>query len=134
MKKVIINVHWNKNYGAIPANDQVVCVVTGKNIDEIKERMEQSLLLHLSSMMEDGDTIPTEFKGEYELEYRLDALALLHYTEGILSRKAIARVTGINLQQLSHYAHGWRKPRPEMQQRIVEGINKLGHQLITLSL
>lgn len=134
MKKVIINVDWDKNYGASPANDEMAVAVTGKTFDEIKERIEFSIRRHLDDMRADGDTIPEEFAGEFELDYRMNIRALLHYTEGVVPRKALARVTGINLQQLSHYATGWRNPKPEMQHRIVEGIHEIGKQLIAVSL
>jgi len=84
-------------------------------------------------MLEDGETVPAEFRGEFDLEYDLSVRALLRYTEGVVSRKALARVTGINLQQLSHYASGWRNPRPDMQQRIIDGIHEIGRQLISVS-
>lgn len=134
MKKVIINVDWDKNYGASPENENIAVVVTGKTLDEIKERMEISLRRHIAGMLADGDPIPEEFSGDFELEYRLDIRALLHWTEGIVPRKALARVAGINLQQLSHYATGWRNPKPEMQQRIVKGIQEIGRQLMSVSL
>jgi predicted RNase H-like HicB family nuclease len=134
MKKVIINVSWDKNYGAIPANDKVVCIVTGKTLEEIKERMMFSLSRHLDSMRANGDLIPAEFVGEFELEYHLNARALLHYTDGLIPRKAIAKSANINLQQLSHYASGWRSPRPDMEQRIAEGIHRIGKQLTAISL
>lgn len=134
MKKVVINVDWDKNYGAAPANDEIAVAVSGKTLDELKERMEVSLRHHIDGMRADGDPIPTEFSGEFELDYHLNIRALLHYTEGIVPRKALARVTGINLQQLSHYATGWRNPKPEMQQRIVKGIHEIGKQLIAVSL
>lgn len=134
MKKVIINVDWDKNYGASPANDEIAVAVTGKTLDEIKERMEISLRRHIAGMLADGDPVPEEFSGEFELEYHLDIRALLHWTEGVVPRKALAHVTGINLQQLSHYATGWRNPKPEMQQRIVKGIQEIGRQLMSVSL
>lgn len=108
--------------------------MTGKTLDEIKERMEFSLRRHIDGMRADGESIPVEFAGEFELEYHLNIRALLHYTEGVVPRKALARVTGINLQQLSHYAFGWRNPRPDMQQRIVDGIHEIGRQLMSVSL
>lgn len=132
MKKVVVNVYWDKNFSAIPANDDVCCAVTGKTLEEIKDRMEFSLRKHIDSMRADGDPVPEEFSGEFELEYHLNAQALLKHTEGIISRKALAQVTGINQQQLTHYASGWRNPRPEMQQRIIDGIQDLGRQLMAV--
>ena len=134
MKKVVINVDWDKNYGAIPANDMVVCAVTGKTLDEIKERMEFSLPRHVASMRDDGDPVPAEFSGAFELEYHLSARALLRYTDGLIPRKAIAKAANINLQQLSHYASGWRNPRPDTERRIAEGVHQIGKQLMSVSL
>lgn len=133
MNKIKVFVSWDKNYGAhcdlVPG-----CVATGKNLENLKCEFDNSLKLHLAGMAKDGEVVPTEFRGDYELEYHLNAQALLNYTEGIISRKALSEITGINLQQLSHYARGWRNPRPEMQQRIVDGIHELGHQLLAVSL
>ncbi|MDR0907183.1 MAG: CopG family transcriptional regulator [Rikenellaceae bacterium] len=133
MKKIKIPVIWDKNYGAytelLPG-----LVVTNRDLDGLKREFQRSLQLHLADMVEDGEAVPAEFQGQYELEYHLNAQALLNYTERIISRKALADVTGINLQQLSHYARGWRNPRPEMQRRIVNGIHELGRQLTTASL
>jgi len=134
MKQVVINVDWDKNYGASPANNAIACVVTGKTLNEIKERMAFSLSRHIADMCADGEAIPDEFCGEYELEYHLSIRALLNYTDGIVPRKALAHVTGINQQQLSHYASGWRHPRPEMQRKIIDGIRTIGKQLIAVSI
>lgn len=133
MDKVRIKVDWDANYGASPFNMDIAVAVTGKTFEEIQESMAFSLRLHLDGMRADGDPIPAEFSGDYELEYQFTTRALLHYTEGIVPRKALARVTGINLQQLSHYATGWRNPRPEMQRRIADGIREIGAQLIAVS-
>lgn len=134
MEKVIINVSWDKNYSAAPANEGVCVVVSGKTLDEVKERMEYSLGRHLAGMREDGDPIPAEFAGEYELEYHLNVRALLHYTEGLVPRTALARASGINVKQLTHYASGWRTPRPDMKRRITNGIRAICQQLSSVSL
>jgi hypothetical protein len=38
----------------------------------------------------------------------------------------------INQHQLSHYANGIKKPRPEQRRRIVEGLHKIGRELIAV--
>lgn len=133
MEKIKVSVSWDKNYGAhcdlLPG-----CVATGKDMESVKREFAKSLKLHLAGMAEDGEAVPPWFQDGYELEFHLDAQALLKYTEGIISRKALSDITGINLQQLSHYASGWRHPRPDMQRRIIEGVNRLGHELIAISL
>ncbi len=129
-----MRVGWDRNYSAgLEVGDGIV-FVTGDSLDEVKKEFASALEFHLKSMAADGDTIPYELSGLYELDFRLSTQALLKYSEGIVSRKALARVTGINQQQLSHYANGWRNPRPEMQQRIVAGLHTLGNQLLAASL
>lgn len=134
MKKIEVLVSWDRNYGAhLEVGDGIV-IATGDTLDEVKKEFASALEFHLKGMVADGDTIPAELVGLYELDFHLSTQALLKYTEGIVSRKALSQVTGINQQQLTHYASGWRNPRPEMQQRIVAGIHTLGSQLLAASL
>jgi hypothetical protein len=80
-------------------------------------------------MRDDGDEIPEALKGEYNLEFALNIRAILHYFDGILTRSALSRVTGINERQLGHYVTGYRKPRPEQHKKIVEGIRQIGKEI-----
>ena len=59
--------------------------------------------------------------------------AMLHYTEGLVPKSALAKATGINQQQLTHYASGYRIPRPGMRQRILDGIHSIAAKLIAIS-
>ena len=129
MKKAIILVDWDRNYSAAAKDERVACIATGRSLDEIRINYERSLKLHLQGMKEDGEEIPEEFTEGYELVYYLTGKALMHYVDQYVTRKALARETGINLQQLSHYAKGHRNPRPEMQEKIIQGIRNIGRQL-----
>ena len=106
MKKAIILVDWDRNYSAAAKDERVACIATGRSLDEIRINYERSLKLHLQGMKEDGEEIPEEFTEGYELVYYLTGKALMHYVDQYVTRKALARETGINLQQLSHYAKG----------------------------
>lgn len=134
MEKVKIFVGWNGNYSAAPANEAIVCIVTGKSLEDVKQNMEESLRAHLDWMREDGDDIPSEFVGEYELEYELNGRALVHYAEGLVDRGALARLSGINRIQLGHYLTGRSTPRPQQVERIKNGIKAIAAQLTALSL
>lgn len=134
MEKVKINVDWDGNYGASPANEDIACVVTAKTFEELKRIMEESLRQHIAWMREDGDTIPTEFAGEFELEYELSGRALVHYAEGLVDRSALAKLSGINKVQLGHYSTGRSTPRPQQVVRIKSGIRAIVAQLSALSL
>ena len=129
MGKILINVDYTDNFAAAPANEDIACVSTGKTFDELKKNMEEGLRWHIDSMRTDGETVPAEFDGEWDLEWCFSVRALLHYTEGLVPKSAIARVTGINQQQLTHYASGYRVPRPAMRAKIIEGIHTIARQL-----
>ena len=133
MGKIIINVDYTDNFAAAPANEDIACVSTGRTLDELKRNMEEALRWHIDSMREDGEPVPAEFEGEWELEWNLSVRALLHYTERLVPKAAIAKATGINQQQLTHYASGYRVPRPAMRAKIIDGIHQIANQLAAIS-
>ena len=133
MEKAIILVDWDRNYSAATKDERIACIATGCSLEELRINFERSLKLHLQGMKEDGEDIPAEFSEDYELVYYLTGKALMHYVDQYVTRKALSRETGINLQQLSHYAKGHRNPRPEMQEKIIQGIRNIGKQLSEIS-
>ena len=133
MGKIIINVDYTDNFAAAPANEDIACVSTGRTLDELKKNMEEALHWHIDSMLEDGETIPAEFEGEWELEWNLTVKALLHYTEGLVPKSAISKATGINQQQLTHDSTGYRTPRPAMRKKIIDGIHLIAQKLSAIS-
>lgn len=133
MEKAIILVDWDRNYSAATKDERIACIATGRSLEELRINFERSLKLHLQGMKEDGEDIPAEFSEDYELVYYLTGKALMHYVDQYVTRKALSRETGINLQQLSHYAKGHRNPRPEMQEKIIQGIRNIGKQLSEIS-
>lgn len=127
MGKIKVQVSWMENYGA--CSDEVLgCVATHKTLDGVKKAYTESLEWHINAMRTDGDEIPEVLQEPYELEFELNTQALLHNFEGVLSRSALSRVTGINERQLGHYATGHRNPRPLQRQKIIEGIQKIGNE------
>jgi len=134
MSKIKINVDYTDNFVASPANEDIACVVTAKTYPELQEDMKFSLREHINWMKEDGDPIPAEFEGEnWDYEWDMSVRALLHYIDGIIPKSAIAKVTGINQQQLTHYASGYRTPRSAMKAKIVNGIHKIAEKLSAIS-
>jgi hypothetical protein len=56
----------------------------------------------------------------------------LHWFDGILTRSALARVSGINERQLGHYASGIRRPWPEEGEQIIAGIHQISRELASV--
>ena len=112
MEKIVVNVSWcDKNFGAsLSENVPGAIVITAKSYDELVDEVRETLNFHVEGMIADGDDVPQWLReGDYELEYHL-----------------------VNQHQLSHYANGIKKPRPEQRRRIIEGIHKIGRELIAI--
>ena len=128
MEKIRVDVQWcDKNFGAsLGENVPGAVVVTAKTYEQLLNDVPESLRFHVEGMLADGDDVPQWLRnGDYELEYNLvDTATMLH--------AAISRVTGINQHQLSHYANGLKQPRPQQRQRIVDGIHKIGRELLAV--
>ena len=76
MKNNIVEISFvNKNFSAhVPL--LLGCVSTGKTPYEIKVNIQQAIDFHLKGMMEDGDSVPTSFKGKYQLIFKFDTQSL----------------------------------------------------------
>ena len=133
MAKIGILVDYTDNFAASPIKEDIACLVTAHSFPELQKEMESALRDHIEWMKEDGDQIPAEFEGEWEFDWQFTVRALLHYTDKLVSKAAIAKATGINQQQLTHYASGYRIPRPAMRAKIIEGIHKIAGQLSAIS-
>ena len=127
MQKIKVLVGWEeKNYSAVAEVNGVVVVT-------LKEKFAQALTFHIEESIKDGDELPQALKeGDYTLEYELQISALLHIYDGILTRAALAKVTGINQRQLGHYAQGIRTPRPQQREKIIQGFHKLGREFLSV--
>ncbi|GHT77823.1 hypothetical protein AGMMS50262_19800 [Bacteroidia bacterium] len=133
MEKIQIRIGWSgDNYSCIADNPVLngIIVVTNKTLEGLKKDFQESLQFHIEGCMQSGDKLPEWLSDDNcELDYIMETSALLHSLDGILTRSAIARVSGINEKQLGHYASGIRNPRPKKRQQIIDGIHRISREL-----
>lgn len=134
MEKIVVKIGWaENNYSAVCNTLNGIVVDTHKNLEKLKESFKEVFQFHIESSLEDGDDIPQAIvKGDYKLVFELEMSALLHKLDGILTRAALSRVTGIHEKQLGHYMSGHRNPRPKQREKIIEGIHRIGKELISV--
>ena len=70
-----------------------------------------------------GDDYPIDF------EFVYDASAFLQHYKGMLTLVGLARITGINKNQLSQYVCGVRYPSKRTQNRIKVSVQKFADEL-----
>lgn len=125
-KQVKVLVGWSgDNYSAGTGEVDGIVLVTAKDLEKVKAEFEDAFRFHI----EDNDSIDN-----YELVYDLEISAILHELDGVLTRAALSRVTGINEKQLGHYINGLKKPRPAKRQQIIEGIHSIGRRILAVPL
>ena len=132
MEKVIVDIYYTGNNFCAYAPILLGCVSTAATLSEMKKNIKEAIEFHVESSLEDGDSIPDIFIGEYELEFKLSTEALLNAYSDVFTKAALSRITGINQRQLWHYASGMRKPRPTQRKRIEDGLHRLGMELLNI--
>ncbi|RPH34115.1 MAG: type II toxin-antitoxin system HicB family antitoxin [Bacteroidales bacterium] len=101
----------------------------GETVDKAKANAYEALRFHIESLKEDNLPIPKILKGNFELVFHFDTVALLNQYQGIFTKSALSKITGINASQLSQYANGFKKPRKQQVQRIEKGLHSLANDL-----
>lgn len=135
-EKIIVNVSWcGKNFSAsFSENVPGAVVFTANNFRELQKEAKESLDFHLEGMQEDGEEVPEWWlSNDYEFLYQYtDVASLLKAYSDLLPLVSLSHATGINQHLLSHYANGLKKPRPQQRKRIVEGMHKIGKELLSV--
>lgn len=105
----------------------------GESIEDAKTDAKDALDGFIKVLKKTGKQVPKILQGEYQLDFELDTEALLKHVEGIVTKTALAKASGINPAQLTHYSSGLKKPRKEQRDRIINGLHKLGQELLSVS-
>ena len=105
----------------------------GETVTDAKADAKTALDFYIECLSKTNRAIPEILQGEYELVYQFDVEALLKYIDGTVTKTALAKASGINATQLSHYSSGLKKPRKEQRDKIIAGLHKLGRDLLSVS-
>ena len=134
MEKIDVYVDWcDRNFAATFGNNVPGAVVfTAHTWDEVRQEAKSTLEFHIEGMLKDGDEVADWLRnGEYEFVFHpVSTAELLRSSESYTTMAALAKASGVNQRQLSHYANGLKQPRPQQRQRIVAGLHKIGKQLM----
>ena len=135
MKKIKVMVEWvDNNFSGGTAQVNGVVMATGKTLEGVEDSFRQAFEFHIEGFKKGGNKLLGYIvDNNYELAFKLEASAMLHLADGLISRSAISKATGINEKQLSHYLTGHRVAREAQNEKIAAGIIKISKQVNTLS-
>jgi len=136
MDKIQVKIGWSGNNYSCVADDPAlngIVVTTNKTLEGLKKDFVEGLKFHIEGCRQDNDVLPEWLvSGRYEIDYMLETSALIHSLDGVLTRSAIARVSGINEKLIGHYASGYRNPRPKQREKIINGIHTISRELASV--
>lgn len=104
----------------------------GESIEACRKDVEESIRLIKQELPR--EQWPAQIRGDYELEFRLDARSFLDYYSSFISLAGMERITGVNQKQLSNYVHRRAVPRPQQVERIREGLHRFARELLSVTL
>ena len=94
----------------------------------------ESIDFYVECALADGEELCEALRSpEYRIRYKFDIQSLLWHYQSIFSFSALEHITGVNQKQLGHYAAGRSHPRPKQAMKIVNALNDLGKELVSLS-
>jgi hypothetical protein len=138
MEKLTVSISWSGDNYCAESHSEIlngIVACTHKTFSGVKSEFLSTLQFHIEGCLQDGDIFPEWLTtGDYEIEYVTEISALLHSLDGILTRSAIARVSGINERQIGHYAAGIRTPRFNQRSKIINAIHKISTELSSVAL
>jgi predicted RNase H-like HicB family nuclease len=105
----------------------------GETVEAAKQDAKDVLEFFIHTLKKCNQPIPEILRDEYELVFEFNIEALLNHIEGTVTKTALAKASGINPAQLSHYSSGLKKPREAQRKKIVAGLHKLGRELLSVS-
>ncbi len=132
MEKVKVSIGWSgDNYSASIEDVDGIVVVTNKSLDKIMIDAKEALDFHIQSIIEDDPShLPKHFiTGDYQLVYDFTVSAILKRIDGIITRSALSKASGVNERQIGHYIQGEKEPRDTTKNKLLKGINQIMRNL-----
>jgi predicted RNase H-like HicB family nuclease len=105
----------------------------GETVEDAKIDAKAAIDGYITALKRCNKKIPEILQGDYELTFEFDIETLLKHIEGTVTKTALAKASGINPSQLSHYSSGLKKPRKAQKEKIIAGLHKLGKDLLSVS-
>lgn len=131
-KKIIVTIERASDgfYSAyVEDTDSLPFGATGEG-STVEEAKRDFLNVVDSFVKEDGYKLPEGL----EFVYTYDVASFLAYYSNILTQAGLSKLTGINPQQLSHYATGHRHPSAKTVEKIQKGLDKFANDILRMRL
>lgn len=100
------------------------CIGEGNSVEEAKQDFMEAVNEMKEVYAEQGKTFP-----EVDFNFTYDMASFLNYYAYAFSLAGLARITGVNQGQLSHYVTGHRKPSKSTIAKIEQSLHSFANEI-----
>ena len=124
--KVVIERGIDGSFSAYIADDncEFGCIGEGKSVEETKADFMKAVGEMQEVYAEEGSKFP-----DVEFDFIYDMASFLNYYAYAFSLAGLARITGVNQGQLSHYVTGRRRPSKSTVEKIEQSLHDFANEI-----
>ena len=123
---VVIERGLDGSFSAYIADDncEFGCIGEGKSVEETKADFMKAVGEMQEVYAEEGSKFP-----DVEFDFIYDMASFLNYYAYAFSLAGLARITGVNQGQLSHYVTGRRRPSKSTVEKIEQSLHDFANEI-----
>ena len=123
---VVIERGIDGSFSAYMADDncEFGCIGEGKSVEETKADFMKAVGEMQEVYAEEGSKFP-----DVEFDFIYDMASFLNYYAYAFSLAGLARITGVNQGQLSHYVTGRRRPSKSTVEKIEQSLHDFANEI-----
>ena len=123
---VVIERGIDGSFSAYIADDncEFGCIGEGKSVEETKADFMKDVGEMQEVYAEEGSKFP-----DVEFDFIYDMASFLNYYAYAFSLAGLARITGVNQGQLSHYVTGRRRPSKSTVEKIEQSLHDFANEI-----
>ena len=123
---VVIERGIDGSFSAYIADDncEFGCIGDGKSVEETKADFMKAVGEMQEVYAEEGSKFP-----DVEFDFIYDMASFLNYYAYAFSLAGLARITGVNQGQLSHYVTGRRRPSKSTVEKIEQSLHDFANEI-----
>ena len=123
---VVIERGIDGSFSAYIADDncEFGCIGEGKSVEETKADFMKAVGETQEVYAEEGSKFP-----DVEFDFIYDMASFLNYYAYAFSLAGLARITGVNQGQLSHYVTGRRRPSKSTVEKIEQSLHDFANEI-----
>ena len=123
---VVIERGIDGSFSAYIADDncEFDCIGEGKSVEETKADFMKAVGEMQEVYAEEGSKFP-----DVEFDFIYDMASFLNYYAYAFSLAGLARITGVNQGQLSHYVTGRRRPSKSTVEKIEQSLHDFANEI-----